>query len=360
MNQDRPLLIPSQQWWEGSDGHAMTAPGACRKNADRPGWGFTAAEAASAQPVSDQTVLSDGRSSVRHPDAVLIRRLAVAACVLLLVCLTGLGGSKWYAAHAYASARSACDSAELEVRSSRRRLQQAMSSVKDIDMSESSVSDPKTLEELNAAMRKGKTAIPPISCRASSQSRQMLESEASRAEGVSRRTNEVSARVEKAVRTVAASQKEKRVIDAQNGLKGLHAAACRLYMNSDGKVADNATRDALQKAAGLAGRLLKSTDAARIKEAAADLQSASDAVQASMDAKAAASQAVRKAPSPDAGMPAAPAPHTPTRPQPQPQHQVQPQRQPAPQRQNPPKSNGWSVPAPNGPDTSLPDHVPGL
>lgn len=300
MSQDRPLLIPSQQWWEGSDGHAMAENGAGRKTAERPGWGFTAAEAASAQPVSDQTVLSDGRSSVRHPDAVLIRRLAVSACVLLLVCLTGLGGSKWYAAHAYASARSACDSAELEVRSSRRRLQQAMSSVKDIDMSESSVSDPKTLEELNAAMRKGKTAIPPISCRASSQSRQMLESEASRAEGVSRRTNEVSARVEKAVRTVAASQKEKRVIDAQ------------------------------------------------------------DAVRASMDAKAAASQAVRKAPSPDAGMPAAPAPHTPTRPQPQPQHQVQPQRQPAPQRQNPPKSNGWSVPAPNGPDTSLPDHVPGL
>lgn len=390
MNQGRPLLIPSQQWWEGSDGHAPSPPTAMAgredataapsvpvavqqrpTTAERPEWDFSAAPlipmgASSAQPVGDPvlppsqvTIAEDpAPSSVRRPDAGLIRRTAVAACVLLLVCLAGFGGSKWWAAHAFASARSACDSAELGVGSSRQRLQRAMSSVKSLDMSASSVADPKTIDELNAAMKNAETAIPPVSCRASSQSRQTLESETARAEGASRHLTEASARVEKAVKAVKASRKEKRVTDAQTGLKDRHATAGRLYTDSDGKVADNATRDALQQAVDRAGRLLKSKDTARIEEATAALQAASDAVRASMDAKnrqdaeAAASQAAQEAPAPDAGVPAAPAPQTPVRPQ--------PQRQPAPQPQSPPRGNGWSVPAPTGPDTGLPGHISGL
>lgn len=390
MNRVRPLLIPSQQWWEGSDGHASSqaAAVAVREDAtavpslpaasqtrpttaERPEWDFSAAplipmETASVQPVGDpvlppaQVTLAEhpAPSSVRRPDAGLIRRAAVAACVLLLVCLAGFGGSKWWAAHAFASARSACDSAELEVRSSRRRLQRAMSSVKSLDMSTSSVADPKTIDELNAAMKNAEKAIPPVSCRASSHSRQTLESEAARADGASRHITEASARVEKAAKAVKASRKEKRLTDAQTGLKDCHATAGRLYTDSEGQVANNATRVALQQAVDRAGRLLKSTDTARIKEATTALQAASDAVRASMDAKnrqnaeAAASQSVQETPVPNAGVPVVPAPQTPVRPQ--------PQRQPVPQPQNPPRGNGWSVPAPTGPDTGLPGHISGL
>lgn len=390
MNRVRPLLIPSQQWWEGSDGHASSqaAAVAVREDAtavpslptasqtrpttaERPEWDFSAAplipmETTFVQPVGDpvlppaQVTLAEhpAPSSVRRPDAGLIRRAAVAACVLLLVCLAGFGGSKWWAAHAFASARSACDSAELEVRSSRRRLQRAMSSVKSLDMSTSSVADPKTIDELNAAMKNAEKAIPPFSCRASSHSRQTLESEAARADGASRHITEASARVEKAAKAVKASRKEKRLTDAQTGLKDCHATAGRLYTDSEGQVANNATRVALQQAVDRAGRLLKSTDTARIKEATTALQAASDAVRASMDAKnrqnaeAAASQSVQETPVPNAGVPVVPAPQTPVRPQ--------PQRQPVPQPQNPPRGNGWSVPAPTGPDTGLPGHISGL
>lgn len=386
MNRGRPLLIPSQQWWEGSDGHASRPAAVVAVHEDatavpslpvvshtrpttteRPEWDFSAAplipmEAVSAQPMGDPvlppaqvTAEHSALSSVCRPDADLIKRAAVAACVLLLVCLVGFGGSKWWAAHAFASARSACDSAELGMRSSRRRLQRAMSLAKSPDMSASSVADPKTIDELNAAMKNAETAIPPVSCRASSQSRQTLESEAARADGASRHITEASARVEKAVKAVKASRKEKRVTDAQTGLKDCHATAGRLYADSDGKVADNTTRDALQQAVDRAGRLLKSTDTARIKEATTALQAASDAVRASIDAKnrqdaeAAASQAIQETPVPDAGVPVAPAPKTTVRPQ--------PQRQPVPQPQNPPS---WSVPAPTGPDTGLPGHISGL
>lgn len=318
------------------------------------------------QPVGDpvlppaQVTLAEhpAPSSVRRPDAGLIRRAAVAACVLLLVCLAGFGGSKWWAAHAFASARSACDSAELEVRSSRRRLQRVMSSVKSLDMSASSVADPKTIDELNAAMKNAEKAIPPVSCRASSHSRQTLESEAARANGASRHITEASNRVEKAAKAVKASRKEKRLTDAQTGLKDCHATAGRLYTDSEGQVTNNATRVALQQAVDRAGRLLKSTDTARIKEATTALQAASDAVRASMDAKnrqnaeAAASQSVQETPVPNAGVPVVPTPQTPVRPQ--------PQRQPVPQPQNPPRGNGWSVPAPTGPDTGLPGHISGL
>lgn len=393
MNQGRPLLIPSQQWWEGSDGHARITEAPRIGNGDdasappvpvavearpaeaHPAWDFSSAPlvpvaAAPAQPVPEtaRPAVPDTASfpeapaaaTVRRPDPVLVRRAAVTLCILLVVCLSGLGISKWWTAHAFASARSACESAELEVGSSRRRLARAMSSVEGMDMGASSVADPKTLDELNAAAKAAKTAIPPVSCRASAQSSQTLESETARAEGATRHTDEAAARVEKAVAAVKASQKEKRVIDAQTGLKDRHGAAGRLYKDSDGKVADNATREALQRAVDQAGRLLKSTDTARIGKASADLQSASDAVRASMDAKsrqdaeAAASQAVQEAPAPTpgAGVQAVPAPQTPVRPL--------PQRQPAPQPQSPPRRNGWSVPAPTGPDTGLPGHISGL
>lgn len=386
MNQGRPLLIPSQRWWEGSDGHApateaprtgQPVPAAveARTAEAHPAWDFSAAPlmpmaAAPAQPVNGAAGPAvpgpasfpgaPAAAAVRRPDPALVRRAAVAVCVLLVVCLSGFGVSEWWSAHAFASARSACESVELEVGSSRRRLARAMSSVEGMDMSASSVADPKTIGELNAAVKKAETAIPPVSCRASAQSRQTLESETARAEGASRRIEGAAARVEKAVAAVRASQKEKRVVDAQTGLRDRRGAAGRLYEDSDGKVADDATRDALQQAVDEAGRLLKSADAARIGKASAALQSASDAVRASMDAKsrqdaeAAASQAVQAAPAPAPrpGAQGVPAPQKPVRPLPQPR--------PAPQPQSPPKGNGWPVPPPTGPDTGLPGHVPGL
>lgn len=388
MNPGRPLLNPSQRWWDGSDGHApdsspaTAGPGEARSMPPVPapeterkpvaetgpsGWDFSAAPMipAAAAPVEPAAPASDpaedmdgqARPSAARPDAVLLKRAAVAVCVLLVVCLAGFGVSKWWTAHAFASARSSCDSAQSGAGVSRRRLERAMASAEGLDRSVDAVADPKTLEELDAALGQARTASVPVSCAASARSRQSLESAAARLKADSKRMDGAAERVNKAREAVQASRKERQVTDAQAMLKERYDEAVRLYSDSDGKVADNAARDTLHGVMEQAERLLRSSDMTRINETAAGLQSAGDAVRSSMDEKTrhdaaqATAGGAQDAPVAGGGVQSVPAPQVPVRPLPQ---------QPSPQPQNPSRNDGWFVPAPSGEDTGLPAYIPGL
>lgn len=388
MNPGRPLLNPSQRWWDGSDGHApdsspaTAGPGEARSMPPVPapetekkpaaetgpsGWDFsaapmipaTAAPVEPAAPASDPAEDMDGqaRPSATRPDAVLLKRAAVAVCVLLVVCLAGFGVSKWWTAHAFASARSSCDSAQSGAGVSRRRLERAMASAEGLDRSVDAVADPKTLEELDAALGQARTASVPVSCAASARSRQSLESAAARLKADSKRMDGAAERVNKARGAVQASRKERQVSGAQAMLKERYDEAVRLYSDSDGKVADNAARDTLHGVMEQAERLLRSSDMTRINETAAGLQSAGDAVRSSMDEKTrhdaaqATAGGAQDAPVAGGGVQSVPAPQVPVRPLPQ---------QPSPQPQNPSRNDGWFVPAPTGEDTGLPAYIPGL
>ncbi|WP_339346864.1 hypothetical protein [Bifidobacterium apis] len=97
------------------------------------------------------------------------------------------------------------------------------------------------------------------------------------------------AAVARAAKAVTASRDAKALDDARTALDGKKGEAARLLADSDGKVADNATRDGLQQAIGQAGQA-KGDKAKAYQDAANALQAAIDQVNASVQAKAQADQ----------------------------------------------------------------------
>ena len=95
--------------------------------------------------------------------------------------------------------------------------------------------------------------------------------------------------VARAAKAVIASRDAKALEDAKAALDGKKEEASRLLADSDGKVADNATRDGLQQAIGQAGQA-KGDQAKAYRDAVGALQAAIDRVNASMQAKSQADQ----------------------------------------------------------------------
>ena len=89
----------------------------------------------------------------------------------------------------------------------------------------------------------------------------------------------------KAVRAVAESKAAKRLDDAKTNLTAKLDEASRLLADSDGKVADNATRDALSNAIDAANGLKDGNDPAKIDGARKTLEDAINGVNASVQAK---------------------------------------------------------------------------
>nr|WP_232342955.1 hypothetical protein [Bifidobacterium choladohabitans] len=97
------------------------------------------------------------------------------------------------------------------------------------------------------------------------------------------------AAVARAAKAVTASRDAKALEDAKAALDAKKEEASRLLADSDGKVADNATRDGLQQAIGQTGQA-KGDKAKAYQDAANALQAAIDQVNASMQAKSQADQ----------------------------------------------------------------------
>ena len=107
--------------------------------------------------------------------------------------------------------------------------------------------------------------------------------------GKARKIDSRFAVVAKSAKAVLASRDAKVLDDAKAALDGKKGEASRLLADSDGKVADNATRDGLQKAIDQAGQV-KSNKAKAYQDAANALQAAIDQVNASVQAKSQADQ----------------------------------------------------------------------
>ena len=97
------------------------------------------------------------------------------------------------------------------------------------------------------------------------------------------------AAVARAAKAVTASRDAKALDDAWAALDGKKGEASRLLADSDGKVADNATRDGLQQAIDQAGQA-EGDKAKAYRNAVGALQAAIDRVNASMQAKSQADQ----------------------------------------------------------------------
>ena len=125
---------------------------------------------------------------------------------------------------------------------------------------------------------------PAIRCKAS-----MSTGDLDALAGQARKLEGRFAAVARTARRVVASRDAKALDDAKAALGGKKDEASRLLADSDGKVADNATRDGLQQAIDQAGRV-KGDEAKDCRDAVNALQAAIDRVNASVQAKSRADQ----------------------------------------------------------------------
>ena len=147
------------------------------------------------------------------------------------------------------------------------------------------VKDVKIINAMSHSVKAAGGLRPPtVQCKAS-MSTDALNAEA----GKARRIDSRFAVVAKSAKAVLASRDAKVLDDAKAALDGKKGEASRLLADSDGKVADNATRDGLQKAIGQAGQV-RSGKAKAYQDAADALQAAIDQVNASVQAKSQADQ----------------------------------------------------------------------
>ena len=144
------------------------------------------------------------------------------------------------------------------------------------------VKDAKTVQVMARDVKAvGELKQPTLQCKASMMSTGELKTVASKADKLA---NEYAA-VSKSAKSVLASREAKSLEDAKTALNAKKDEASSLFGDSDGKVADNATRDGLQRAIDQGGQV-KGDKAKKYKDAANVLQAAIDQVNASMQARA--------------------------------------------------------------------------
>lgn len=152
-------------------------------------------------------------------------------------------------------------------------------------ISSDQVKDVKTVIAMARAVKNAGGIKPqPVRCDAS-MTTQDLEAAADKAKDLNSRYD----KLDKAAKAVLASRDAKDLDDARTALDAKKEEASRLLDDSDGKVADNTTRETLQQAIGQAEQT-KGGKAQAWRDAVGPLQAAIDQVNDSMQAKAQADQ----------------------------------------------------------------------
>ena len=208
----------------------------------------------------------------------------IAAVVVVVVAVAGLVGWRVFESRRHDAALDSCSRAvkAMQAKTSSDRMAQYREAA---GIKADQVKDAKTVLAMarsvkNAEGLKQQT----VQCKAS-MSTADLNAEAGKARRIDSRFTVVA----KAAKEVLASRDAKVLDDAKTALDGKKGEASRLLADSDGKVADNATRDGLQKAIGQAGQV-RSGKAKAYQDAADALQAAIDQVNASVQAKSQADQ----------------------------------------------------------------------
>ena len=221
----------------------------------------------------------DTTSGRRH------RKWLVAVIVaVVVVVVAGLAGWRVVENRRHGSALESCNRAA-------KSLQERTSSAKMARYREASgvkadeVKDAKTVTNMSSSVKAADGLKPSlIQCNAS-----MSTGELNTAVSKAKKLDSDYAAVDRAAKAVTASRDAKALEDAKAALDGKKGEASRLLADSDGKVADNATRDGLQQAIGQAGQA-KGDKAKAYQDAVGALQAAIDRVNASMQTKSQADQ----------------------------------------------------------------------
>lgn len=207
--------------------------------------------------------------------------LVAAVCAVILV-VAGIIGWNAYSGAKLAEAKEACATAADIVRNNANEYNALLNGdAADAAVKAEQVKDSKTVESLGKELK----AMAPEYEGCVAENAQGLDAAAVKLNEQADwyETHEKS--LSKAVRAVVESKAAKRLDDAKTNLTAKLDEASKLLADSDGKVADNATRDALSNAIDAANGLKDGNDPAKIDGARKTLEDAINGVNASVQAK---------------------------------------------------------------------------
>lgn len=208
--------------------------------------------------------------------------LVAAVCAVILV-VAGIIGWNAYSGAKLAEAKEACATAADTVRNNANEYNALLNgdAADAAAVKAEQVKDSKTVESLGKELK----AMAPEYEGCVAENAQGLDAAAVKLNEQADwyETHEKS--LTKAVRAVAESKAAKRLDDAKTNLTAKLDEASKLLADSDGKVADNATRDALSNAIDAANGLKDGNDPAKIDGARKTLEDAINGVNASVQAK---------------------------------------------------------------------------
>lgn len=208
--------------------------------------------------------------------------LVAAVCAVILV-VAGIIGWNAYSGAKLAEAKEACATAADTVRNNANEYNALLNgdAADAAAVKAEQVKDSKTVESLGKELK----AMAPEYEGCVAENAQGLDAAAVKLNEQADwyETHEKS--LSKAVRAVVESKAAKRLDDAKTNLTAKLDEASKLLADSDGKVADNATRDALSNAIDAANGLKDGNDPAKIDGARKTLEDAINGVNASVQAK---------------------------------------------------------------------------
>lgn len=208
--------------------------------------------------------------------------LVAAVCAVILVA-AGIIGWNAYSGAKLAEAREACAAAADTVRSNANEYNALLNgdAADAAAVKAEQVEDSKTVESLGKELK----AMAPEYEGCVAEDAQGLDAATVKLNEQADWYGTHEKSLSKAVRAVAESKAAKRLDDAKTNLTAKLDEASRLLADSDGKVADNATRDALSNAIDAANGLKDGNDPAKIDGARKTVEDAINGVNASVQAK---------------------------------------------------------------------------
>ena len=227
-----------------------------------------------------ENITEPSKDGSRRPKWLL--PLVAAVCAVILV-VAGIIGWNAYSGAKLAEAKEACATAADTVRNNANEYNALLNgdAADAAAVKAEQVKDSKTVESLGKELK----AMAPEYEGCVAENAQGLDAAAVKLNEQADwyETHEKS--LTKAVRAVAESKAAKRLDDAKTNLTAKLDEASKLLADSDGKVADNATRDALSNAIDAANGLKDGNDPAKIDGARKTLEDAINGVNASVQAK---------------------------------------------------------------------------
>ena len=243
---------------------------------------------AASQPIQAEESYGDkrnkgGRARSRAIVTVFVI-ITIAAAAAGLYYLTGLIRTNRDRSSAYASCTQAYSAYKEESETLAKTLKTSKAQQK---VGADQVADVMTVEHLKTAVDKAKSVNKPVTC-STSMSTEAMRKAAETNKTLTTELTTANSTIRAAAKEVKASVTAKQNNDydtAVNMLKTSTSEATTLMTNSEGVVADDQTRTTLQSAIDAANELLKKDKPALadVQKAQSDLQSASDAVNDSME-----------------------------------------------------------------------------